>query len=40
VIENGGHGGTAAAPAARRVFEEYFGVREAQIGPVALSESD
>jgi penicillin-binding protein 2 len=24
VIENGGHGGTAAAPAALRVFEEYF----------------
>jgi penicillin-binding protein 2 len=26
VIENGGHGGTAAAPAARQVFESYFGV--------------
>ncbi len=25
VIENGGHGGVAAAPAALRVFEEYFG---------------
>jgi len=25
VIENGGHGGTAAAPAALRVFEHYFG---------------
>ena len=25
VIENGGHGGTAAAPAALEVFEEYFG---------------
>ena len=24
VIENGGHGGTAAAPAAAKVFEEYF----------------
>lgn len=24
VIENGGHGGTAAAPAARRVFEAFF----------------
>jgi penicillin-binding protein 2 len=24
VIENGGHGGTAAAPAALKVFEEYF----------------
>jgi penicillin-binding protein 2 len=27
VIENGGHGGTAAAPAALRVFEQYFHVR-------------
>jgi penicillin-binding protein 2 len=26
LIENGGHGGTAAAPAALRVFEEFFGV--------------
>jgi penicillin-binding protein 2 len=26
VIENGGHGGEAAAPAALRVFERYFGV--------------
>jgi penicillin-binding protein 2 len=25
VIENGGHGGTAAAPAAMKVFEQYFG---------------
>jgi penicillin-binding protein 2 len=25
LIENGGHGSTAAAPAALRVFEEYFG---------------
>ena len=25
VIENGGHGGTAAAPAALEVFEEWFG---------------
>ena len=24
VIENGGHGGTAAAPAALRVFEHWF----------------
>jgi len=27
VIENGGHGSTAAAPAALRVFEQYFGVK-------------
>jgi penicillin-binding protein 2 len=26
LIENGGHGSTAAAPAALEVFEEYFGV--------------
>lgn len=26
LIENGGHGGTAAAPAALKVFEQYFGV--------------
>ena len=25
MIENGGHGGTAAAPAALEVFEEWFG---------------
>jgi hypothetical protein len=24
VIENGGHGGTAAAPAALKVFEKFF----------------
>ena len=30
VIENGGHGSTAAAPAALKVFEQYFG-REAPI---------
>jgi len=27
VIENGGHGSTAAAPAALRVFEQFFGVK-------------
>jgi penicillin-binding protein 2 len=27
VIENGGHGGTAAAPAALKVFESHFGKR-------------
>jgi penicillin-binding protein 2 len=30
VIENGGHGGTAAAPAALKVFEQYFG-RQASV---------
>jgi penicillin-binding protein 2 len=32
VIENGGHGGTAAAPAAERVFAKFFHVPPAQIG--------
>jgi penicillin-binding protein 2 len=27
LIENGGHGGSAAAPAAMQVFERYFGVK-------------
>ena len=27
LIENGGHGGAAAAPAALKVFEKYFGVK-------------
>ena len=34
VIENGGHGGTAAAPAALRVFESYFHVTAGQQGVV------
>ena len=34
LIENGGHGGTAAAPAALKVFEEYFGRQAAQQGTV------
>jgi penicillin-binding protein 2 len=34
LIENGGHGGTAAAPAALRVFEEYFHRTATQNGPV------
>jgi len=32
LIENGGHGGTAAAPAALKVFERFFGVRATQVG--------
>ena len=32
VIENGGHGGTAAAPAAERVFSKFFHVRAGQEG--------
>jgi penicillin-binding protein 2 len=30
LIENGGHGGTAAAPAALQVFQQYFHVKSAQ----------
>ncbi len=30
VIENGGHGGTAAAPAAAEVFASYFGIKVEQ----------
>jgi penicillin-binding protein 2 len=30
LIENGGHGGTAAAPAAAKVFEQYFHVQIAE----------
>ncbi|MFN2466550.1 MAG: penicillin-binding protein 2 [Gaiellaceae bacterium] len=34
LIENGGHGGTAAAPAARKVFEHFFGVRGGDVEEV------
>jgi penicillin-binding protein 2 len=34
VIENGGHGGTAAAPAAMQVFAKYFGVKAAFAAPI------
>ena len=34
LIENGGHGGTAAAPAARKVFEHFFDVQAPAIGAV------
>jgi penicillin-binding protein 2 len=34
VIENGGHGGTAAAPAALKVFERYFHKEAAVQGPI------
>jgi penicillin-binding protein 2 len=37
LIENGGHGGTAAAPAARKVFEEYF---DQHGGPVVVQPTD
>jgi hypothetical protein len=32
MIENGGHGGTAAAPAAERVFAKFFHVQVKQAG--------
>jgi penicillin-binding protein 2 len=34
LIENGGHGGTAAAPAAERVFSAYFHVKAQQAGAI------
>ncbi len=34
LIENGGHGGDAAAPAALKVFEQFFGKKATQTGPV------
>jgi penicillin-binding protein 2 len=38
VIENGGFGAEAAAPAALKVFERYFGKQAA--GPVATAKAD
>ena len=37
LIENGGHGSTAAAPAALKVFEQFFGQKAP---PAILSETD
>jgi penicillin-binding protein 2 len=34
VIENGGHGGTAAAPAALKVFEQFFHQKAPSIGAI------
>jgi penicillin-binding protein 2 len=34
LIENGGHGGDAAAPAALKVFEEFFHQKASTIGPI------
>jgi penicillin-binding protein 2 len=34
VIENGGEGGAAAAPAAERVFAKFFHVQPTQVGPI------
>jgi len=38
LIENGGHGGTAAAPAALRVFEQWFGVKAGQVQTVVNTD--
>jgi len=35
LIENGGHGSTAAAPAALRVFERFFNVQAPSVTPVS-----
>lgn len=32
LVENGGHGGVAAAPIARQIFMQYFGVKETASG--------
>jgi penicillin-binding protein 2 len=34
VIENGGHGGTAAAPTVQRLFSHYFKVEPPAIGAI------
>jgi cell division protein FtsI/penicillin-binding protein 2 len=34
VIENGGEGGAAAAPAAERVFGKFFNVQASLTGPI------
>jgi penicillin-binding protein 2 len=38
LIENGGHGGTAAAPAALNVFEAYFKMHPTQVGVPTKSD--
>jgi penicillin-binding protein 2 len=38
VIENGGHGGTAAAPAALKVFEAYFKAQPTQVAVPTKSD--
>jgi penicillin-binding protein 2 len=40
LIENGGHGGTVAAPAARQVLARYFGVEADLVSIVPESETD
>ena len=38
LIENGGHGGTSAAPAALRVFEQWFGTTGGPIQQIARTD--
>jgi penicillin-binding protein 2 len=38
VIENGGHGGTAAAPAALKVFEQHFKTKAPAIGDIGNTD--
>jgi penicillin-binding protein 2 len=40
LIENGGHGGTSAAPAAREVLAKYFHVDVGEVTVVSTSETD
>ncbi len=40
VIENGGHGSTAAAPAAREVFQRYFDLDPGEAGEATLVRSE
>jgi hypothetical protein len=39
LIENGGHGGEAAAPVALKVFEDYFNVEPGSYS-ATIQESD
>ena len=39
LIENGGHGGEAAAPVAQKVFEDYFNI-EPRSNSATIQESD
>lgn len=40
LVENGGHGGTSAAPAALEVFAKYFNQEVGEINVIATSETD
>jgi penicillin-binding protein 2 len=40
VIENGGHGGTSAAPAALEVFARYFGEEVGDVPVISSAETD